>query len=284
MSTTANWFSVTRIADDTHQITEFEPVLQVNTFIIDGGDEALLIDTGVGVGDLRTIVEDLVDGDVRVFLTHSHWDHLGAAHQFEEMVISDKERESDGTVRYDFLPGDNENRPQTFMQRWLDSGRELPDGFDAESYDIRPIPDVGTVEHGDELTVGDKQLEAVAIPGHTPGLLGVLDREAGIIHTADLLESTDEGHLEVLAHFISSDFDTYQESLDRLITLRDEGAFNMMTQTHGEPIEDLSVLDDAQQALEAVANDEMAFQTQKHPLGKQRKYQIDDIVVSVRHE
>lgn len=284
MNDTTDWFSVERIADDTHQITEFEPVLQVNMFVIDGGDEALLIDTGVDVGDLRSVAEDLVGSNIQVLLTHSHWDHLGGAHQFDDIVINDKERDSDGTVRYDFLPGDNENRPQTFMQRWVDQGMDLPDGFDPESYDIDPVPDVGMVEPSDELIVGDKHLELIAIPGHTPGLLGVLDREADIIHISDILESEGEGEFELLAHFISSDFEAYQDSIDRLIGYRDEGAFDMMTQTHGAPIQDLSILDDAKYALEAVAENEVSYETQEHPLGTQRKYQVDTIIVSVRDE
>jgi glyoxylase-like metal-dependent hydrolase (beta-lactamase superfamily II) len=168
------------------------------------------------------------------------------------------------------------------MQKWVDQGRDLPDGFDSATYDISPVPNVGTVKPGDELSVGEKYLELIPIPGHTPGLLGVLDREANIIHISDILESEDEGKFELLAHFVLSDFEAYQDTIDRLISYRDEGAFEMMTQTHGAPIQDLSVLDDAKYALEAVANGEVSYETKEHPLGTQRKYEIDNIIVSVR--
>ncbi|USZ73585.1 MBL fold metallo-hydrolase [Natronosalvus halobius] len=277
MNDTTDWFTIERIAPETHQITEGQGVLPCNTFVVDGGDEALLIDTGLGIGDLRSVVEDLVGGDVRVLLTHSHWDHLGAATQFDDVVINGRERGPDGTVSLDVLEDDYDQRPREFMADWLELGKPLPDGFDPDNYSIEPIPDVGAVDPGDTLTVGNRELELVPVPGHTPGLLAVLDRETGVCHGSDVLEPG----IEIFAHFEDSNLSAYRESIDRLVSLRDEGAFDTLTIGHGDPIrdDDLSVLDHVSEALTAVANDEASYEVIETSWGPTRSATVGDVTV-----
>lgn len=277
MNDTDDWFTVDRIGERTYQITEGEGVLRCNTFVVDGSDEALLIDTGLGIGDLRSVVEDVVGDDIRVLLTHAHWDHLGAAKQFDDVVINGRERASDGTVSLDVLEDDYDQRPREFIARWLELDKPLPDGFDPETYRIDPIPNVGAVEPGDELVVGDRRIELVPIPGHTPGLLAALDRGEGTCFASDIVEPG----VEIYAHFVDSDLDAYRESIDRLIDLRDDDAFDVLTIGHGEPFrgDDLSMLDDVRHALAAVSNDDAPFELIETSWGPTRQYTVGSIDV-----
>lgn len=277
MDDTTDWYTVERIADGTHMVSEGEGVLRCNTFVISDDDEALLVDTGLGIGNLRSVVGDIAKTDVRVLLTHSHWDHIGAAHQFDDVVINPLERAADGSVSLDVLSDDYEQRPREFVTNWLEQGRSFPDGFDHESYTIEPISDVGAVEAGDELTVGEQTLEFLPIPGHTPGQLAVLDREAGVCHGADIVEPG----IEVFAHFTDSDLNAYRASVDRLIEYRDDGAFDTLTISHGGPFrgDDLSVLDDVKRALAAIANDETSYEVIETSWGPTREHSVDGITV-----
>lgn len=277
MNDTDDWFTVERIVEGTYQITEGGGVLPCNTFVVDGGDEALLIDTGLGIGDLRAVVEDVVGDDIRVLLTHAHWDHLGAANQFDDVVINGRERAPDGTVSLDVLEDDYDQRPREFIASWLELDKPLPDGFDPGTYCIDPIPNVGAVEPGDELVVGDRRIELVPIPGHTPGLLAALDREVGTCFASDIVEPG----VEIYAHFLDSDLGAYRESINRLIDLRDEGAFDVLTIGHGEPFrgDDLSMLDDVRRALAAVSNDDAPFELIETSWGPTRRYTVGDIDV-----
>lgn len=277
MNDTSDWFEVEQIADDTYQITEGTGVLPCNMFLIDGGDEALLIDTGLGIGNLQALIEDLVGDNIRVLLTHSHWDHIGAAHQFDEVFINGRERASDGTVSLYVLEDDYDQRPQQFMTNWLEQGLPLPDGFDPQTYDIEPVDNVGTVEAGEELIVGDHRLELIPIPGHTPGQLAVLDRDIGVCFAADVIEPG----VEVYAHFEDSDLAVYRESIDRLLELRNQDAFDVLTIGHGDPIrgDDLSVLDEVEDALNAVAAGETSFELIDTSWGPTREYTVNDITV-----
>ena len=39
------------------------------------------------VGDLKTAVADLIDKPIITFLSHTHSDHVGSAHQFPDEVL-----------------------------------------------------------------------------------------------------------------------------------------------------------------------------------------------------
>ena len=242
----------------------------------DGGD-AVLIDTGLGIGDLRSFVKEITQSDVRVLLTHSHWDHIGAAHQFDNVAIHDRERSNDGRVSIDILSDEFSDRPAQFTQNYLEQGYEFPDGFDPNSYTIEPIDGVDTLAFGEEVDVGDRTLELVSIPGHSPGQLAVLDRTSSVCHGADILEPD----VEIFVHFWDSDLDEYRDTIDRLVTLRDEKAFDTLTTSHGDLLQgdDLSILDDAQMALERVTNGDAPFEVIETNWGPTRKYSIEGISV-----
>ena len=61
-------YNVTKIRDGVWAIDENT----VRMFLVDGGTEALLIDTGFGSGDLKELVSSLVSGEITVINTHCH--------------------------------------------------------------------------------------------------------------------------------------------------------------------------------------------------------------------
>lgn len=279
MNATTDWYEVQEIADGTYQITEAGAVLPCNMFLLDAGEEALLIDTGLGIGDLRGLVEDLTGGKIRVLLSHAHWDHIGNANQFDEVVINPRERAPDGTVAIDILEDDYDQRPGEFMADWLAEGLPLPSGFDPDEFSIDPVPDVGAIDPGSDISFGDRQVELVSIPGHTPGLVAAIDHERGICFGSDVLEPG----IEIYAHFLDSDLDDYRSSIDRLIGLRDEGAFDTLTIGHGEPIRDgeLGVLDEVSTALKEVVEGEPSYKMIETSWGATREYSFDGIKVLI---
>lgn len=281
MTETTDWFDRERIDDGCVQLTEGRPVLPCNMLVFEGDDEAILVDTGLGITDLSAAVEDVAGGDVRVLLTHSHWDHIGGAHQFDDVAIHDRERGPDGRVAVDVLSDEFSQRPSQFVQNYREEGHEFPDGFDPETYDVRPIEGASALEPWEEVSVGDRTLELVPIPGHSPGQLAVLDRTAGVCHGADVLEPGGE----IFAHFRHSDVAEYRETMDRLIDLRDEGAFNTLTTGHGEPLrgDELSVLDDVRTAFDRI-QEGAEFDVVETNWGPAREYSIEGIDVLTKDQ
>ncbi|WP_160643184.1 MULTISPECIES: MBL fold metallo-hydrolase [unclassified Neglectibacter] len=54
--------------------------------LIVGTERALLLDTGIGNCNIRTIGEELTDLPITVALTHEHGDHIGGICQFDEVL------------------------------------------------------------------------------------------------------------------------------------------------------------------------------------------------------
>ncbi len=275
MVDTHEWFDVSQLREDVFRIREGAPRLPCHAYLLVGDGEAVLIDTGLGIDDLRRVVEDLAGSTPAVVLTHAHWDHLGAAHQFDEVYIHPRERHPDGTVSLDVFEERFAHRPGIFLDAWREAGRDLPSGFDPDAYRIRSTSTAGTVEGGDRLKRGGRTLEVVEVPGHSPGQVALIDRDGGICFGGDVLEPGGT----IYAHFAECDLAAYRASLRRLIDLRDEGAFDVLLTGHGAPMTDLSVLDDALAALVAIDAEEVAFELVDTHWGRSRRYEHQGVTV-----
>lgn len=122
-------------------------------YLIVGKEKALLFDTGMGEGDLRGFVEGLAGGKtVEVVISHAHWDHITQANQFEKVYMNHRERE---IAELFGLSVD--------CSRFLD------------------------VREGDAFDLGDRRLEVLEVPGHTPGSIVLLDREQKLLFSGDAL-------------------------------------------------------------------------------------------------
>ena len=74
MAPATGWFATRELERGVWLVAE--PV-HVNCFLVAGRERAVLIDSGLGIADIRPIVESLTDLDVMVANTHHHWDHVG---------------------------------------------------------------------------------------------------------------------------------------------------------------------------------------------------------------
>lgn len=69
-------------------LTRIWDVAHTAMYLVEGADKAVLIDTGIGVGDLNAVVDGLTDKPVTVLITHGHVDHAMGAKGFNDVRIS----------------------------------------------------------------------------------------------------------------------------------------------------------------------------------------------------
>jgi glyoxylase-like metal-dependent hydrolase (beta-lactamase superfamily II) len=88
----ADWFAWRRVADGLTCLWEphVHSLMQANVWHVRGTATDLVIDAGLGVGDLRQALAGLGllgERPTLLVLTHTHVDHMGGAHQFADRAV-----------------------------------------------------------------------------------------------------------------------------------------------------------------------------------------------------
>ncbi|MHB2168645.1 MBL fold metallo-hydrolase [Alsobacter sp. R-9] len=178
----AHWYAVTDVGDGILRIEERHaaPLHAGLMWLIRGRDRDLLVDAGTGVFPLRPLVLGLTGREPVLLVTHAHYDHMGAAHEFGERWAHPAEAD---------ILGEG-GRIRTLAEGWLGpaSFLQLPQpGFDAARHEVAPAPPTRLVAGGDIIDVGARPLEIVHLPGHSPGLLGLFEAATGTLFSSDAL-------------------------------------------------------------------------------------------------
>jgi glyoxylase-like metal-dependent hydrolase (beta-lactamase superfamily II) len=200
------WFAIEELAPGVFAITEPFHTEHVRSHLILGDDRALLIDTGMGVGDLRAVVDELTSLPVTVVNSHTHWDHIGSNWQFDDIAVH--------AAEVDRLPlgMPNEQVRRAFTPEAL-SG-PLPPRFDPETAAIRPSRPTTILSDGETYDLGGRKLEVIHAPGHSPGGIVLLDRANGFLFSTDVAYA---GPLYAFGE--DADFPAYRQTLGLLAEL-----------------------------------------------------------------
>jgi hydroxyacylglutathione hydrolase len=151
-------------------------------YVACGTEKAMLVDTGMGVGNLKAVVRELTDLPLVIVNTHGHPDHAGGNPAFPEVWLSPKDdaimREmcSDAYRLEDLRAANGPDNPAVphlaqAMVRWKD-------------YTLRPLTD------GQRIDLGGRSFEVIEVPGHTPGCICLLDADAKVLLVGDSIVAT----------------------------------------------------------------------------------------------
>jgi glyoxylase-like metal-dependent hydrolase (beta-lactamase superfamily II) len=166
---------VSEIAKNTYAINEYGLTAM---YLLVGEEKALLLDTGCGVCDIKKLVEELIDKPYIVALTHGHLDHAGGIGAFDEIYLGKGDFEMASSVSAEELRG------------YADDLGKMG-GYAA--YDYKPewikqaekLPVMHAIEDGDIFSLGNRDVRAIAVPGHTQGGICFLDKTSGILFSGD---------------------------------------------------------------------------------------------------
>lgn len=175
------WFEVEQVAEDVYSIAEPGHYEYVRSYLVIGERAAALIDTGTGIDNIRREVKRLTDLPVRVILTHTHWDHMGNAHRFQDVAFYDdagggERRRLTHGIGHEELSG--VLRPKYF-------GRPAPTSFDAAAFAIPPVRSLRRLEDNELIDLGGRTLRVLHTPRHSPGSISLLDEENGLLFVGD---------------------------------------------------------------------------------------------------
>lgn len=171
------WFEVYKVAPGVLAIYEPHQSEETIGYLIEGKKRALLFDTGMGIGNLRSLIRRLSKLPVIVLNSHTHDDHVGNNWQFDDVYGMDTD-----------FTRQNAKGSKEDAQAEIGPGEicgALPVGFDPATYATRPWKITKWVHDGDRIDLGGKTMEVFATPGHTPDSICLFDRANGLLFTGD---------------------------------------------------------------------------------------------------
>ena len=201
----------------------------VNMYFIRGSTRSLLVDAGMGNGNLRAVIEPL-RGDVPmdVFLTHGHGDHVTALGQFEDTY--------DVYMSHIDLP-----MVQAAKARGLNA-------------DLSAIIDV---HEGMVFDLGTYRFSVYALPGHSAGSMMLFDEAKGLLIAGDAVGSNKAGTADALwMQFPSmAPIDTYLSAL-QVFRAKVAGRITLIYGGHNDwPLIGETYLDNLQAAAQRLVDD-----------------------------
>ncbi len=237
------WFEVYRLFPNVYAIYEPGQFEEVISFLIVGEERALLFDTGLGLTPIAPTISKLTDKPISVLNSHSHYDHIGGNHEFEDIAgvnvpyaLARQAGAPNDAVR-EFVAGD-----------WLPNP---PPDFDADEYKIEPYEIDGFVRDGIVIDLGGVLLEVLHTPGHSPDSICLLDRANRRLYTGDTFYLA-----PLYAHLEGSDFDQYVVTAKRLAALTPH-VDHLMT-SHNVPVADAAHLTAMAEGFSAVKHGDAA--------------------------
>lgn len=166
----------------------------VRIFVIAGRKKALVVDTGVSSPDVEALVRQVTDLPMELLNTHADKDHISGNWQFDSCYMHPAE----ACVYH------NINQS---------GGMILP------------------VWEGTRLDLGDREVEILHVPGHTPGSITLLDPEARCLIGGDAIQSDGE----IFMFGVHRDMQAYIAGLTHLLEVHGD-RFDRICPSHAEPV------------------------------------------------
>ncbi len=231
------WFEVYKIRPGVFAIYEPHQSEEVISYLVLGTKRALLFDTGMGISNIRQVVEGLTGLPISVLNSHTHDDHVGDNWRFDDIYGMDTDftrtnaKGSRDDAQAEIAPGEVCD--------------DLPPGFKPSEYATRPFHISHWMHDQDKIDLGGRILEVISTPGHTPDAIALLDEKNGLLFTGDTFYV---GPIWLFRP--ETDLDAYVASVKKLAALAPR--LQLLLPAHNTPVAEPGYLPRVVEAMEQV--------------------------------
>lgn len=174
-----DWFTTEKIDSDTFVISEYKHWEETHCYLLCGTQKAVLIDTGLGVSNIKDIVDSLTSLPVMAVTTHVHWDHIGGHRYFENFAVHEAEK--------DWISVQFPIPLQVVKHNLTCKPCDFPKSFLLDDYQVFRGTPKQILHDGDCLTLGNRNIIVVHTPGHSPGHCCFYEPERKYLYAGDLI-------------------------------------------------------------------------------------------------
>jgi glyoxylase-like metal-dependent hydrolase (beta-lactamase superfamily II) len=201
---TTEWFRTKQIGNRTWVIDDHGCDLM---YLICGDKKCLLVDTGWGINDLPKLIKSLSPLPLIVVNSHGHPDHSYGNCFFNEVYIHEADKP--------FV-----NKPiNTEIRNWAIKNalpKSLPENFNIDTW-AKMVPSLKSIKDGHVFDLGNRHLQVISVPGHSPGSICLIDSKNRLLFTGDTIQNPSWLHLEE-----SLPLNQFHKNLNRLQSMMDE--------------------------------------------------------------
>jgi glyoxylase-like metal-dependent hydrolase (beta-lactamase superfamily II) len=181
-----------------------KPFYRCNVWHVRGRARDMLVDSGMGVVGLRRQVALLTERPLVAVASHTHFDHIGAHHEFPERAVHRAEAGILAAPTRRATLADAYVRDETLGEMFT----MLPSAeYSSAAYEVVPAAATRLLDDGDIVDLGDRHFRVLHLPGHSPGGIGLWEEATGIFFSGDTIY---DGPL------IDDNVDDYVRSMERL--------------------------------------------------------------------
>ena len=185
-------------------------------FLLIGKERALLIDSGRTAVNAKEIVQQLTALPIDLLNTHADFDHIAGNDAFSTVYMHPSEY-----VNY-FVKGKKHPQPTAIWDQQI-------------------------------IDLGNRELQIISIPGHTPGSIAILDRKYRVLYSGD---SVQNGRIYMFGEF--RNMVAYKQSLLKLKKYKDD--FDCVYAAHGTFNLASTIVDDLIDVVNKIDNKEIPFE------------------------
>ncbi len=245
IDTNQDWFEVYKLTDNTYAIYEPNQWQEAISYLLIGSEKAMLVDTLQGIGDLKAVTDQLTDLPIIVMNTHSHYDHVSSNFQYDTIYGLNKPYTINNAKGKTNAEIDGGMTPETI---W----KNLPRTFSFDLYESKPFEIDHFVENGEIIDLGDREIEVIYIPGHTPDSVILVDRKNRMMATGDSFYPA-----PIYVYSDTSSFQDFFISAQTMFGFTDDVDF--LLPGHNETMQPASYLNELRRATMAIINPTTPF-------------------------
>ena len=197
-------FKITKIDNSIYKIQETWFKEHANLYLFKGKESCLLIDAGIGLFNIKEFLEKKGFKNIKVALTHAHFDHFGGIRHFlpKNILITKKIFK-------------NLKNNSLFGLKFLKQ-KDLPKKINYQevkkiftSFNVPTEPNFIK-----NIKVGKFNFEIIEMPGHTNDSIIYYDKKNKILITGDVIYDG-----KIYSNFLNSDKNKLKTSLKNISTL-----------------------------------------------------------------